>query len=447
MQVVGCIARFIALGCAILFVITTLLALTLFNIDQQLLNAGSYKRALAQERIYERFPSLAAELAWRMSAYNPCVENPGLERCKLEEPSPPNEHLLFPVYKSPSPGLKNCLIRALGENAYATLANGKRQATSAEIEPTRLCMRQFGVPDSLVSGKSGPPLYTWMLDRSDLEAILSALLPTAVLQTLTENFLDQFFDYLDAKTDAVKISLVEFKARLTGDAGMTILLRLLRAQPPCTKEQLTRLTGIGASTEIDKMLACRPPEETLTKIAPQIQTAARSAIAKLPDEAVLPLPSRREIANSSSKAEGPEGVIKMLPLIRLILRTSPLLPLGLLLTITLFGVRSFKGLLLWWGVPFLAVGIIGGGFAVIAYLIMDWSMARLVPADSALVMGFTSNAMQAAKDVGRDIFRAPAIWIGVEAGIIGLLGFAFLLALLFINGKRPGFAETRVAAR
>lgn len=439
-KALGCIAQVVALVFAALFIITTLLVLFLFNVEQQLFDPSLYKRALAEQRIYERFPALAAEQIVRMSIYNPCAENPELERCKLEGER--GENPLASVFTSPSPQLRDCVQQALGEQVFNALASGKRLPKNDEIQLIKPCLRQFGLPRGMASGTGGPPIYLWMPDEADWEAILSALLPAAWLRTQVESVIDQLFAYLDSKSDSVRISLVEFKTRLAGDAGMTILLRLLRAQPLCTKEQLASLTSVGAGAEIDKLLVCRPPEEILTKIAPQILTFARAAITKLPDEAVLPLPSRRQIANSSSKAEGLEGVVRLLPLIRLLMRTSPLLPAALLLLIALFGVRSLKGLLLWWGVPLLIVGLIGGGLALVALLGMDWSIATFIPTDQALVMGFTSNLVQTGLGVGKHIVRTLVMWIGGEAGIIGLLGLVLLVSSLFVKGKRPTFAGT-----
>ncbi|MBI5653336.1 MAG: hypothetical protein HZC40_23250 [Chloroflexi bacterium] len=279
----------------------------------------------------------------------------------------------------------------------------------------------------MISGKGGPPLYFWMLDASDIEAILAALFPADLIRTKTENFLDQLFDYLDSQSDSIKISWVDLKTQLNGDAGMTVLVRILRAQPPCTKEQLTRLTNINPGVEVEKLLACRPPEEIITQVAPQIHAVARGSIVKIPDQAVLPLPTRDESMNSSNKADGLEGVIKMVPLIRLVLRTSPLVPLVLLLMIALFGVRSLKGLMLWWGVPFLLIGLVGGGFVFIAWLAMDWGMATIAPADKMTAMGFTANLVETGISVARDVARSLNLWIGGEAGMIGLLGFVFLL--------------------
>jgi hypothetical protein len=56
----GIIAHIMALAFASLFVITASLALLLFNLERHLLNPETYKRALIQQRVYERLPALIA---------------------------------------------------------------------------------------------------------------------------------------------------------------------------------------------------------------------------------------------------------------------------------------------------------------------------------------------------------------------------------------------------
>jgi len=51
------IARFIAAIFAVLFVITTILAILSTTIDRRMLKSNLYKNALAEQNFHERFPS------------------------------------------------------------------------------------------------------------------------------------------------------------------------------------------------------------------------------------------------------------------------------------------------------------------------------------------------------------------------------------------------------
>ena len=67
-----------------------------------------------------------------------------------------------------------------------------------------------------------------------------------------------------------------------------------------------------------------------------------------------------ENVSQSGSGDKPPNVRAFLKFTRPLMRLSPLLSIVLLLLVTLFGVRSFKGWLRWWGIPFLVVGILLG---------------------------------------------------------------------------------------
>jgi len=438
-QAFGCVARLIALVCAILFIVSATLALLLFDVDRRLGHPEVYKRALADSRIYERLPSLAAEMMERGAFYNPCVENPEQEACKLEGEAPlPTEHPLYPVFASSSPQMQVCLRQALGKESFRALASGKRVLKSAEFQQIKPCLRQFGVP--VRSNTGGPPVWMWMLDRSDWEAIFAALLPAAWLQAQVESVIDQVFGYLDAKTDVVKFSLVEFKKRLAGDAGVTILTRIIQAQPPCALDQLANM--VGSATAMEKIELCRPPEGSFDPKNPEVRQAISQALANFPDEATLisgapnPPPSSPEDSLLGSDARTAFGRV------RLFLRIGVLLPIAFFLLMTLFGVRSLRGLLRWWGIPLLVVGLVVGSFAVLGFLGVDRVFSILVPVDRMLAMGMTTNLIQAIQEIGHNLARSFATFLGIEAGIVFGIGLTLVIGSLFFGRKRAFSGNT-----
>lgn len=86
----------------------------------------------------------------------------------------------------------------------------------------------------------GPPTMFLTLSRADWEQLLSSLLPADWLQAQTESALDQAFAMLEAgdPESHVTISLVEFRSRVGGEAGVDAFLRFVRAQPPCAAEEV-----------------------------------------------------------------------------------------------------------------------------------------------------------------------------------------------------------------
>jgi hypothetical protein len=122
-----------------------------------------------------------------------------------------------------------------------------------------------------------------------------------------------------------------------------------------------------------------------------------------------------------------------------------LLPAALLLLVTLFGVRSFKCWLRWWGIPFLFVGLIAGGLAVIALPLLDWGTAMMLARDRLSVSAFSSNLLQTALNLGRSVVREYVGALGLQAALIGLSGFGMLLFSFFIRSKPKAQRLRRVA--
>lgn len=322
------VAKLIALVLAGLFVIVTVAVLLLVNVQQQLLHPDLYKRALARQHVYERFPALVA-----------------------------------------------------GQIVSRTPADTGN-----------------GLPESVRH-----------LSQADYEAILADLLPAAWLQTQAEGAIDQVFSYLDADEPAaaIKVSLAEVKARVAGEEGVRAALRLVRSWPPCTIGQLAAWAGAG----IEEIPTCRPPEEVLTAFTPKIrELLSEVATRQIPDEISASMPE-----------DDPR------PVFRQVLagaRLSPLLPVVLILLVTLFGVRSLKGLLRWWGIPFLIVGLAGIGLAGAILPGTNWAIAHWDIAARADVA--ESGLVRAGLDVGRYVVRMLATWFAVEAGAIALLGLVLL---------------------
>lgn len=426
----GMIAKFIAVILAMLFIVVTVLALLLLTVETQLLAPNVYKRVLAEQRIYERAPALVAETLAR-GVINPCADDPELEQCKTEGKSAPSENPLIAALPSASLEFQDCLKRGVGAEAFAALVGATREPKSNEIKQIQSCMKQYGVPTGLKLQQGGPPLYLWILDQSDWEAVLSVLLPAAWTQAQTESVLDQVFAYLDSKTEIVKFSLVELKARIAGDVGVATFLQLVRAQPPCTKQDLDQFINPGVGGGPDQFLHCRPPEALLQNVTPAIKKNLADVAAKLPDEAILIQPPQTPTAPAQEgflRAGSPLGSSPREAVGRFRLATRALLIVAaaLLLLVTLFGVRSWQGWLRWWGIPFLIVGSICGGFALIAWLQMDWAIATYVVPKLPLTM--PPNLAQAGLSVGRQIAQTFITGLGIAAGIIGAVGAAMLVA-------------------
>jgi len=412
------LSRLIASIFTILFVVTTLLTLILFNVGRQLFEPGLYKSALVEQHIYQEFPALVARQMAFQLAYAEKYAGISTENMTT------------------SPDLEACLRMSLGDEAFKAIAGFERQPEEAEIEQMRLCFGQYGEMESESGGGAPPGLAS--LTPADLEAMISMLIPEAWLQAQAESAIDQAFAALDSAdpTLPITISLLALREHLAGGAVMEALLYAVRKRPPCTDEQLALL----ASQPLQDLPMCHPPEDILNKIAQEGAQVVSQAIGQIPDQAALSSifggeaePSEGPPAEGSAPFSG-DNPRQSLRRIRWVLILSPLIPALLLLLVTLFGVRSRQGVLRWWGFSFLVAGLAGLGLAVAALPALDWAIATYLI--GKLPPTLSPTLAQTGLDVGRYIIRALVTGIRVEAALITLAGVLFLLGLFFVRPKR-----------
>lgn len=368
------LSQLVASVLAVLFMGLTPLVLFLFTTEWQLFQAPIYARALERLDLYERLPSLAAE-QWIFSlARMPAGESSG-------DPESGDD-----------------------EGELAELLRG--------------------------------------LSPRDVEVIFGELMPASWLQAQAESILEQTFALLEPgeASPSVMISMVEVKARLLGEPGRDALDRLIHSWPPCTAEQLAEMANLAAGLAPNEgmgVVTCLPPEALVPTMLETMHARAGQMMAKVPDEFDL-------TQTFNDGEDGPGGAAPSGPdprpalqRARLVMRLSPVLPVGLMLSITIFGVRSLKGGLRWWGIPLLNAGLISLGLAVGALPAFNSILranAEGLPANLA------PGVLQAALDVARFILRALVSWVAIGAAALGLLGFVLFGGSFLFGGraKEPG---------
>lgn len=476
------IAKTIAALFAGLFVITTIVIFLLLNIDYRLLDADVYKRALIANNFYEQLPALAAEQLSVVKTFlaDPCAANPlgctiesappELQTCLIEvlgedayieigtgqrsatdaevedsqscldqfgksasQPEPvsgaPDENPLV----NASAEIQDCVKQALDDETYETLSTSQRPPTEAEVQQVTTCFEQAGAsPQPNAPQVAGPMIFLNNLSTGQWQALIVHLLPPDDLQYMIESALDQTSAYLDGETDTAKLPLDKLKSRLTGQAGEDLVLLLLNAQPPCTEEQLSQISAGDFGGEEAPPLLCAASGNTLDILVIESQKQLTEAASGIPDEATLiKPPSSSDSTGRSGPLSGKDSQSTM-RLIHLILNLSPLLPLILLLLATLFGVRSRKGWLRWWGIPIFIVGLITLSIGAAATPLMEWgwmhyALAKIPPLFS------TSDLPVIGHDVIRFVILDLSKWMLIEAGVITLLGLGAIIASFYIR--------------
>jgi hypothetical protein len=265
---------------------------------------------------------------------------------------------------------------------------------------------------------------------SQWEQLIRFLLPADDLQRMTESALDRVFSYLNGERDSAtaSVSLVDLKARLTGKAGDELILLLLNAQPPCTEVQQAQINAGNFENGGGTAIYCAASGETLAKMIPPMQNRLSKVAAQIPDEAIIikaPLTSGGDALSTTIRA------------LHTWMRLSPLLPLSLLLLVTLFGVRSVKAWLRWWGIPFFIAGLIALSLGLAAQPLLDWVWVNTIVENSPAI--FSSGFGDLGYVLSSSMVHELGTWNMFEAGVIILIGLAAIIAS---NHKVPKLKET-----
>ena len=94
----------------------------------------------------------------------------------------------------------------------------------------------------------------------------------------------------------------------------------------------------------------------------------------------------------------------------------------ILLLVAVFGVRSFRDLLRWWGIPIMVTGLIALILSIVSMSIFNWLVSTYV--ESRIPGYFSAEFVQLGFDLGRSAIRSYVKSITLQAGIqTCLLGF------------------------
>lgn len=401
---------------AILFVLSTVLAIWSTSMERLLFSPQPYKNALSQEHVYYQLPGLLSELLTDDTPLSGCAGNPV-------------------TCEAISSELKACYLQALGEARYGELAGSRDLANPEEQAKIQDCYSQYPQPGQMqlqgkTQGPLGTPAFMKSLAAVNWEAIINLMLPPQDLQSMLEGGLDQAFAYLNGQTDQAGLSLVKIREHLAGPAGTQIPLIILHSQPACTTEELEKIVvGLGNG----EILICNPlDDQTLGFVLPMLQQPLNSLVMKIPDQLVIiaPPPAGAPAPGSGTFGRDP---ISTLRTVRRVMEFSPAAPVVFLLLVTVFGVRSTKSWLQCWGIPALLGGVLTLGLAAISKPAASWGW------NTFIVTRFPPYLPSAIPELGaglvRDVIGSLLNPIVVQAVFLSVLGLLLWAGSFFVKSR------------
>ncbi len=235
-----------------------------------------------------------------------------------------------------------------------------------------------------------------------------SLLPQDVLKEMGDDALNSTFSYLNMQTDSAELSLQPLKTSIVSESGAQAVFTLLKSLPDCTLRQIGQITiDLFSSSEIQ---FCNPPEDLYPLLTPIVQGQMQMAALAIPDQfTIVSAPPENDPRQKLQTA-------------RMLMRLSPLLPLGLLLLMTIIVVNSLKSWLEWWGFPFIITGglvsLMGFSGAPVIGVIFQRILVNRMPAFlPAIILDYAGNLASAMVQA----LLNPILFQGIFLVVIGVV--------------------------
>ncbi len=250
------------------------------------------------------------------------------------------------------------------------------------------------------------PVVMRGLSAQTWDAFFRAMLPQDVLKTMGDEALNSVFAYWNLQSNSAELSLVPIKKGMVSEAGVQAVFTLLKTQPDCTLRQLGQMSIDLLSN--GELQFCNPPENMAPLLTPVIKGQMEVTALAIPDQyTIISAPSENDPRQKLQNA-------------RVVMRLSPILPLGLLLLMTIVIVNSLKSWLKWWGIPFIITGVLAGlmgisGAPVISAIFHRVLVTRMPVFLPSILLEYASNLTS---EMIRTLL-APVLWQGLMLALIG----------------------------
>lgn len=258
-----------------------------------------------------------------------------------------------------------------------------------------------------------------VLDKGELELVISSLLPPDELETLISETFDSFFEYLNGDTDTITISLLPIKKHMVSEGGTQAFTQVMLAQPECTAEQALQI-ALGFLSSGESLIFCRPPQEALGLVIPIIESSLQSLASNIPD--YLTLTGTDQLGLSYFRTR--------LDKVRAIMKLTLVIPLFLLIGIVLFTVRTLDEWLRWWGIPFIITGVTSALFALIGAPVVRFFIQTVLLRGNADMPAIFLTMMSSVAGSLVGLILRP---VAIEGIIFSIIGAGMLFGARHLN--------------
>jgi hypothetical protein len=223
--------------------------------------------------------------------------------------------------------------------------------------------------------------------------------------------------------------MVSLKQRIAGIAGLDVILQIIRAQPPCTVSLVEQIVANLLNGQMD-ILICNPPDIVLTLLTSTIQSQLAVYTSHIPDQIVI-LSSTPGVNQSNQGPLGGSDPTRVVHLVRTIMRLNPIVPLILLILITLLVVRSLKGWMRWWGIPFFFTGLFTIVLAILSSIFFEQTWSAFIV--KRIPPYITTDLVTLGHDLLNAILQPFLKGLIMTGLIIGMVGLGIWVGSIFIR--------------
>jgi hypothetical protein len=218
--------------------------------------------------------------------------------------------------------------------------------------------------------------------------------------------------------------LMNTKARLVSMMDEELVPLLLNSWPACTPDQQTLIMSAEFSNEGGLPIFCSATGGTLQVLLLDLRRRLNAFASEIPEHAIFIKPPSPSNPPGFQNFMG-EDLQSTLQKLNANARYIPFLPFVLLLLVAVFGARSLRGWLRWWGIPVFIASLFTLILGAIVFFMFDLIWMNYVL--SHLPPLLTSSFGEILYGITHSLANDFAQHLMLQAGVVTLLALVVIL--------------------